>query len=249
MPWESALWQAAYEMRESGRLPGHVVVSPTGRVVHAGRLSLDDVPRLVSSPARQRIARELCQRRLGVMVLLEGESVEETDATERIARQAIGGAIAGMDAPVGFERLARDSAEEAVLIQSLLSVEPDLPEIDAPMLFTFYGRARALPPLIGKGISDANVKQAVAFLTSDCSCLIKDDRPGVAMLMEYDWQSQLVDAPAPETAPALTPTLPAGPTGFEKSMVRPLLLAASGLLMLATVMAAALFLRRRARFF
>ena len=57
------------------------------------------------------------------------------------------------------------------------------------MLFVVYGRGRALPPYIGKGIAYQNLVEVTNFVTSACSCTVKDQNPGVDLLMAFDWQS------------------------------------------------------------
>lgn len=81
-------------------------------------------------------------------------------------------------------------AKEIWLHRMLLAVEGDLHEFtDEPMLFVIYGRGRALPPFIGKGISYENLVDCAHFITGACSCTVKDQNPGVDLLMAYDWQS------------------------------------------------------------
>lgn len=89
-------------------------------------------------------------------------------------------------------KLTRDQldADDPWLYRSLMAVENDLHEFqDEPMLFVVYGRGRALPPYIGKGIVYSNLVEITDFITSACSCTVKDQNPGVDLLMAYDWQS------------------------------------------------------------
>jgi len=81
-------------------------------------------------------------------------------------------------------------AQDPWFYRSLMAVENDLYEFqDEPMLFVIYGRGRALPPYIGKGIVYDNLVEVTDFITSACSCTVKDQNPGVDLLMAYDWQS------------------------------------------------------------
>ncbi|MDP7020156.1 MAG: hypothetical protein QGG36_30440 [Pirellulaceae bacterium] len=85
-------------------------------------------------------------------------------------------------------RIARDDPKEAWLVRALLAVEPDLPGLKEPMVFPIYGRGRALPPLVGPGISDDNLVDVAHFVTGACSCTIKEQNPGVDLLMTYNWE-------------------------------------------------------------
>ncbi len=96
------------------------------------------------------------------------------------------------EAPAGFKlavvKVSRDDKAEQWLVRSLLAVEPDLDEFpEEPMVFGIYGRGRALPPFIGKGINYENLVECVYFLTGPCSCIIKDQNPGMDLLMCWDW--------------------------------------------------------------
>lgn len=89
-------------------------------------------------------------------------------------------------------KLSRDEAKakDPWLLRSLLAVENDLHEFaDEPMVFVVYGRGRALPPYIGKGITYDNLVEVTDFITSACSCTVKEQNPGVDLLMAYDWEA------------------------------------------------------------
>ncbi len=84
----------------------------------------------------------------------------------------------------------RDDPEEAWLVSSLTSVEEDLEERAAePMVFLVFGRGRALPPFVGKGITKENLAEGVTFLASSCSCNVRDQCPGFDMLTSWDWKT------------------------------------------------------------
>lgn len=85
-------------------------------------------------------------------------------------------------------RLGRDNAEESALIAMLMHLEPDLGEfVKEPMVFPIFGRGRAIEPLIGKGIHAGNILEASAYLCGACSCEIKEQNPGIDLLMTADW--------------------------------------------------------------
>ena len=87
-------------------------------------------------------------------------------------------------------KLSRTDPAEKWLVDSLLSVEPDLREskfAKSPMVFAVYGRGRAMPPYLDKGITRDNLAECVMFLTGPCSCTVKDQNPGVELLIRRDW--------------------------------------------------------------
>jgi len=85
-------------------------------------------------------------------------------------------------------RLARDDRSEEVLVRMLLHSEDDLNETKEPMAFPIYGRGRVLYALVGKGINDETVDDACSFLTGPCSCIIKEQNPGLDLLLSVDWE-------------------------------------------------------------
>lgn len=91
---------------------------------------------------------------------------------------------------VGRLTLSRADPAETWLVRSLTAVEDDLGQLaDQPMIFAVYGRARVMPPFVGKGITADNLAEAVAFLGGACSCVIKDENPGVDLLVAWDWDA------------------------------------------------------------
>ena len=96
------------------------------------------------------------------------------------------------DLPLKIEfstmRLSRENASETALIAMLMHLEPDLGDyVKEPMVFPIFGRGRAIEPLIGKGIHADNIFEASAYLCGACSCEIKEQNPGIDLLMVADW--------------------------------------------------------------
>lgn len=97
------------------------------------------------------------------------------------------------DLPLKIEfstmRVSRDNAEESALIAMLMHLELDLGDyVKEPMVFPIFGRGRAIEPLIGKGIHADNLFEASAYLCGACSCEIKEQNPGIDLLMTADWE-------------------------------------------------------------
>lgn len=55
------------------------------------------------------------------------------------------------------------------------------------MAFPVFGRGRILEPLIGKGIHEGNVLEHSTYLCGACSCEVKDQNPGIDLLMAANW--------------------------------------------------------------
>jgi hypothetical protein len=76
----------------------------------------------------------------------------------------------------------------------LLSTEPDLPFIKAPMAFPVFGRGRVLYALVGKGIKKKLIEETCNSVIGWCSCTIKEDNPGADLLFAADWEKIVGDS-------------------------------------------------------
>lgn len=93
-----------------------------------------------------------------------------------------------------IHRLSRTHPQEAILRAMLLHLEDDLlsKEISKqPMVFPAFGKGRVLPPLIGKGINEENVLGDCGYLCGPCSCQVKNQNPGMDLLVKADWWTAL----------------------------------------------------------
>jgi hypothetical protein len=147
----------------------------------------DEFRNLTTSPLREKIAAELMEGKLCVMVYLKTDNKEKDEKGLQTLQNAIGASPFGKIISV-FE-LSRNSKEEAHFAALLLNVEDDLKGIQEPMVFGIFGRFKALEPLLGKGISEENITLMIDYLTAECSCLIKDDLPGTDILFTDKWDN------------------------------------------------------------
>ena len=83
--------------------------------------------------------------------------------------------------------MSRTDPAEKLLVETLLSTEPDLRGRDEPMAFPVFGRGRVLYALVGAGVNAENVRHTLDFLVGGCSCTIKRENPGVDLLLTADW--------------------------------------------------------------
>jgi len=89
-------------------------------------------------------------------------------------------------------RISRDDTAESIFREMLLHLENDLGEFTAePMVFPVFGRGRALEPLIGRGIDGGNVFEHASYFCGACSCEIKNQNPGVDLLIAADWEAAI----------------------------------------------------------
>ena len=118
----------------------------------------------------------------------DGNEKDETDTEEKSADTK----GPKNELKTAVVKVSRTDPAEKWLVKMLLAVEPDLndPEYAKdPMVFAVYGRGRAMPPYVGKGITTENLLDCVAFLAGACSCTVKEQNPGMDLLMQFDWDA------------------------------------------------------------
>jgi hypothetical protein len=172
---------------------------------------------LVDSPARQQIAERLANGESAVWVLLECGDKTKDAAAEKFLDERLEYLSSVMELPkldqqdvknglvsipgdglrLAFStlRLKRDDAVESAFIAMLLASEPDLRSLHEPIAFPIFGQGRVLYALVGKGIKVETVDRAAQFLIGSCSCQVKEQNPGVDLVMAVDWK-QMVKAQA-----------------------------------------------------
>jgi len=199
-----------------------------------GRLTREAARAVVNSPARQQVARKLLEGDSAVWVVLESGDREKDDAAAKLLSAQIQKLGKSLEPPritdddmtaygidqtqsiiplkVSFSmvRVSRDDPDEAVFVQMLVRSEPDLHEYAAqPMAFPVFGRGRGLYALVGRGINEANVAEACAFITNPCSCQVKVQNPGFDLLMAAHWEGAIKgELVIDEALPPLTGVMP-----------------------------------------
>jgi hypothetical protein len=153
----------------------------SGKVkLYSGPESLDFSPKKESTPKEDQPAAEESTPSDADAAAEAGPKKEEPKRDDKPAHS------------IRLVKLSRPSLEkdDPWLLRSLMAVEGDLaPLADEPMVFLVYGRGRVLPPYIGKGITLENLVEVTEFITGACSCTVKEQNPGVELLMAYDWQA------------------------------------------------------------
>ncbi len=213
------------------------------RIAWSAELSAESLDRLIDSPMRQEIANRLLSGDSAVWVLLEcGRPADDQAAWERLetelkaAEQVVKlperelietddfyRADVQIELKVKFSaiRLSREEARESAFAALLRGSEADLAEFDEPLAIPVYGRGRTYFALVGKGINGEMIRQNGQFLCGACSCQVKQDNPGVDMLMAVNWEERVTaQGSAEPPLPALTgvgalelTALPASQTG------------------------------------
>lgn len=225
-PEFAEIWRA-----EAGpELPWIIVRTPwkgANETVWSGPLSESSVRRILTSPVRAEIIRRLVEGDSVVWLLVSGRS-EPADAAllyesqshlQRLQSEIELPAIRPEDLrelSVAPERLGlrfsllrvdRTSDAEALLVQSLLSLRPELQSealADEPLLFPVFGRGRAFFPLVGEQIDAAGLDELARFLCGACQCTVKQQNPGIDLLTAVDWDAYVLGITGDRPLPPLT---------------------------------------------
>jgi hypothetical protein len=112
-----------------------------------------------------------------------------------------------------FIRLRRNDTDEAMLLNMLFERDAELARRadGGACAFLIFGRGRVLGPLTGDELREESITSAAEFLSGPCMCEIKEQNPGMDLLIDADWDEHL-------TAPmaASTPPGPARPDTSSK---------------------------------
>jgi hypothetical protein len=198
LPWLTLAYPKA------AKLPDLVTSAPLSEA--AIRTALD-------SPARQEIVRRLGRGDSAVWVLLEiGDPARDEAAAklvesrlsylagvlklpaldpQDVANGLVNVPAGGLKLAFSVVRVSRASPAETAFVRMLLGSEGDLHAIAEPMLFPVFGRGRALYALAGNGISHETLDEAASFLIGRCSCQVKEQNPGVDLLLAANWETLL----------------------------------------------------------
>jgi len=269
-PSAQALWQ----QHRSADLPLVVLAYPPrmagGRTIWSGPLSSASARAVLESPLRAQLARGLVDGQSAVWLLVESGDRERDDAAARLLADTLATMPEKLELPprmielaqqtggsplrIEFSllRLSRTDPAEAVFAGMLLGSEADLGTEYAsePAAFAAFGRGRLAFALVGKGINAANILATCRFLTGPCACVIKDENPGVDLLLSADWEAAIgtslvddIELPQPVGPAALQPPAPGegtGPVGGAPTVfglsVRNMLIAVGFMILAAVVL-------------
>jgi hypothetical protein len=212
----------------------------------AGPFNPRTVRKLFDSPARRELVRRLLAGDSAVWILLECGDRAKDDAAEKLLTSELLKlqrtlklpeltadpddrlSPKGPDLKLAFSllRLSRTDPAEELFVHMLLHLDTDLVKSKEPMAFAVFGRGRALSPLIGAGINAEHLGSDARFVTGPCTCKVKEQNPGVDLLVLADWDGSPGRQPAiylPGDAVPPMPSADADAVAHEPASGPPLL--------------------------
>jgi hypothetical protein len=195
--------------------------------VWSGPLTDANLRRLIDSPLRQTIVKRVLAGESAVWVLVASGQEEADKRAEETLRKELARMEKSLQLPsaealamepsyrpdsavelrIGFSVvvLKKDDPDEAIFRAMVLASEPDLIDFNEPITVPIFGRGRTYFALVGKGIHPDMIEENCRFLCDGCSCLIKQENPGVDMLLAVNWDAQIEGSAIPELVlPELT---------------------------------------------
>ena len=89
--------------------------------------------------------------------------------------------------------VSRNDPAEEIFISMLLKHSPRMRSItDQPIAIPIFGRGRVLEGMIGRDITLEHTLGASSYLCSACSCQVKEENPGLDMLMAVKWADHML---------------------------------------------------------
>ena len=89
--------------------------------------------------------------------------------------------------------VSRNDPAEEIFISMLLKHSPRMRSItDQPIAIPIFGRGRVLEGMIGRDITLEHTLGASSYLCSACSCQVKEENPGLDMLMAVKWDDHML---------------------------------------------------------
>jgi hypothetical protein len=238
-----------FEQQLEARAPWLVVRFPTSsgilEPVVSAPLDKEILGRVLDSPARRELVRRLGEGQSAVWLLLESGDKEADDAAEKRLLERLdylqgvmtlpkldesdiaNGLVSVPEEDLRLEfsllRISRSDEAESMLVRQLLLSEDGLEEVEGePMVFPVFGQGRALYALVGEGIRNETIESAAAFLIGKCSCQVKDQNPGVDLLMQADWTVAAKASPVLDrNLPTLEELLPVETVTTEAKLAQP----------------------------
>lgn len=212
-----ALWQRQHTQT----LPWLIVRFPSSSGISAnafsGPLRQESVTNLLDSPARREIRERLTDGQSAVWAFLDSGDKAKDDAVAALVEARLNyltgvlalpkldeqdianGLVSIAEDELRLEfsllRVSRHDPAEHAFVQMLVHTEPDLASVTEPMVFPVFGRGRALYALVGAGIRHETVDQAATFLIGKCSCQVKEQNPGVDLLLAANWEQVVKASP------------------------------------------------------
>ena len=193
------------------------------RPVKEGRLE-DLSADLLSSPSREKLGKQILSGKSIVWLIIPGQDSSETEKFKASLKKRVSKVLSSVKLSDGiikkensknknlseeelenilhsqiplnlsFEviEVKSDDPEESIFINMLLRQSPAQLDYKGPIAYPVFGRGRVL-----EGVSDLesnNIEELTTYLSSHCSCTVKEENPGIDLLMNVPWADHVAES-------------------------------------------------------
>ena len=179
--------------------------------VWKGPMTVNNIKKILNSPARREIARRIIGGDSAVFLLLEGDNEKKNDEIAAsllknisIIEEEIKLPHEYADIPeedlqiydtnivfkLSMLRLSNTNSDDGILINMLTRLLPEsIPKDSYPIVYPIFGRGRMLTAMFAKDVTARNLQGLCEYIAGECSCEIKGQNPGIDLLFSVDWDS------------------------------------------------------------
>lgn len=272
------LWQTFPGVQPPWLIVRYPESKPPTPPAWSGALTLENIRGVLESPVRSETVRRIGAGATAVWLLLESTNAAQNDAAfqrlqslvkthERTLEIAVDPdePTNTIQFPVTYAllRVSNNAPAESAFRAMLVNFDEEKAQGADAIVVPVYGRGRGLVALPAEKVTADVVGEICAFVTGACSCEVKEQNPGMDLLMTADWDAaaegkRLSDPPPAGLVgiPHLAETNPPGvpsisdPTALPHSLesasnplVRNLIRSALGVVALVALASAVLWRR------
>jgi len=203
------------KIKTSGKSPqinlNYPKISGLKTNVWKGSMTVNNIKKILDSPARREIARRIIGGDSAVLLLLEGDNEKRNNEIAASLMTNIPIVEGNIKLPheytdipeedlqiydtnivfkLSMLRLSKTNSDDKILINMLTRLLPDsIPKDSFPILYPIFGRGRMLTAMFAKDITERNLQGLCEYIAGECSCEIKGQNPGIDLLFAVDWDS------------------------------------------------------------
>jgi len=177
---------------------------PVQKTVWQCEFTPENINEIINSPTRQILGTHLTNGSPIVWFFIKG--TDETSSAKKL--QLLKGELTKLQKKWIISQLLDNKGEPKVQLSPIVVSEYKQPQNNflhtllksinskhlattEPMVFSFYGQGRALNALVGNEITLKNIEKQCEYLIGKCSCIVKEQNPGVDVLFNTDWTRNL----------------------------------------------------------
>ncbi len=169
-------------------------VSERNDNIYVDSLSISAIKQIISSPVRIEIADKLANGAIVWLISLTHDKTHNakikkilSDELNAYSQRYSQANLSKLE--FAIIELKRDDKNENFIFKLLAKIYPALTNTNEIIAFPIFGRGRILFPIPEKKLTHKAIFAACDFMTGPCACEIKDQNPGIDLLLNVDWDN------------------------------------------------------------